>query len=57
MRGELVRERDRHSETPTVVSSAHLSVRKMPEGWIFSDKRSGIFTEDERINEMFLPAT
>ncbi len=32
--------------TYSVVSSAHLSVRLMPPGWIFSDKGSGIFTDD-----------
>ncbi len=40
--------------TYSVVSSAHLSVRLMPEGWIFSDKGSGIFVEDEGISERFL---
>jgi hypothetical protein len=40
--------------TYSVVSSAHLSVRLMPEGWLFSDKGSGIFIEDESTNERFL---
>lgn len=40
--------------TYSVVSSAQLSVRLMPEGWIFSDKGSGIFLEDETQSELFL---
>ncbi|MEX2102835.1 MAG: N-6 DNA methylase [Gaiellaceae bacterium] len=40
--------------TYSVVSSAHLSVRLMPGGWIFSDKGSGIFTEDPKTRELFL---
>lgn len=40
--------------TYSVVSSAHLSVRLMPSGWIFSDKGSGIFVEDDTQNELFL---
>jgi len=40
--------------TYSVVSSAHLSVRLMPGGWMFSDKGSGIFAEDVGTSEMFL---
>jgi hypothetical protein len=40
--------------TYSVVSSAHLSVRLMPGGWIFSDKGSGVFIEDEGTSELFL---
>ncbi|MEX0674097.1 MAG: N-6 DNA methylase [Gaiellaceae bacterium] len=39
--------------TYSVVSSGRLSVRRMPEGWIFSDKGSAIFAEDGT-SEMFL---
>ena len=40
--------------TYSVVSSGRLSVRVMPEGWIFSDKGSGIFVEDPQTDERFL---
>jgi len=40
--------------TYSVVSSSQLSVRVMPEGWIFSDKGSGIFVADESSSEHFL---
>lgn len=40
--------------TYSVVSSAHLSVRLMPEGSIFSDKGSGIFVEDAQTSTLFL---
>ncbi len=40
--------------TYSVVASAHLSVRLMPEGWIFSGKGSAIFVEDDETSKMFL---
>jgi type I restriction-modification system DNA methylase subunit len=40
--------------TYSVVSSARLSVRLMPGGWIFSDKGSAIFVEDQSQSELFL---
>ena len=40
--------------TYSVVSSGRLSVRLMPEGWIFSDKGSGVFVEDPATHEFFL---
>lgn len=40
--------------TYSVVSSGRLSVRLMPEGWIFSDKGSAIFVEDRSQDERFL---
>lgn len=40
--------------TYSVVSSARLSVRLMPEGWIFSDKGSGIFVKGAAVDERFL---
>ncbi len=40
--------------TYSVVSSGRLSVRLMPEGWIFSDKGSGIFVEDPSTSTIFL---
>lgn len=44
----------REGLTYTVVSKARLSVRLMPEGWIFSDKGSAIFPRDETTDRMFL---
>ncbi len=40
--------------TYSVVSSGGLSFRRMPDGWIFSDKGSAIFVEDESQSESFL---
>ena len=40
--------------TYSVVSSGRLSFRRMPDGWIFSDKGSAIFVEDESQSESFL---
>ena len=40
--------------TYSVVSSGRVSVRLMPEGWIFGHKGSAIFLEDETQLELFL---
>jgi hypothetical protein len=40
--------------TYSVVSSGRLSARLMPTGWIFSDKGSAIFVEEEGTSELFL---
>jgi hypothetical protein len=40
--------------TYSVVSSGRLSVRLMPEGWVFGHKGSAIFVEDEGTSELFL---
>jgi hypothetical protein len=40
--------------TYSVVSSGRISVRLMPEGWIFGHKGSAIFVEDESQSELFL---
>jgi len=40
--------------TYSVVSSGRVSVRLMPEGWIFGHKGSAIFVEDESQDERFL---
>ncbi len=54
-----VRNRDfyfRAGLTYTVVSKARLSVRAMPQGWVFSDKGSAIFVEDDQTDSFFLLA-
>jgi hypothetical protein len=40
--------------TYSVVSSGRVSVRLMPEGWIFGHKGSAIFIEDDSQSELFL---
>lgn len=40
--------------TYSVVSSGRISVRLLPEGWIFGHKGSAIFVEDETQSELFL---
>jgi hypothetical protein len=40
--------------TYSVVSSGRISVRLMPEGWIFGHKGSAIFVEDDSQSELFL---
>ncbi len=40
--------------TYSVISSGRLSVRLMPEGWIFGHKGSAIFVEDSETSEEFL---
>ena len=40
--------------TYSVVSSGRISVRVLPEGWIFGHKGSAVFVEDEAQSELFL---
>jgi hypothetical protein len=40
--------------TYSVVASGRISVRLMPEGWIFGHKGSAIFVEDGATSELFL---
>jgi type I restriction-modification system DNA methylase subunit len=40
--------------TYSVVSSGRISVRLMPEGWIFGHKGSAVFVEDESQSELFM---
>lgn len=40
--------------TYSVVSGGRVSVRLLPEGWIFGHKGSAIFVEDARTSELFL---
>jgi hypothetical protein len=52
-----IRNRDsyfRPGLTYSVVSSGRISVRLLPEGWIFGHKGSAIFVEDETQSERFL---
>jgi hypothetical protein len=52
-----IRNRDyyfRAGLTYSVVSGGRLSVRLLPEGWIFGHKGSAIFVEDESQDELFI---
>jgi hypothetical protein len=40
--------------TYSVISSGRVSTRLLPEGWIFGDKGSAVFVEDDAASEAFL---